>query len=126
MGTIQRLCDGDDVHQTVDNVLAQQTDDPWLARARDSLAYASKLAALWTERQLWETRHSSLKEIFQAELQLAVNIMRHPEFAEGVRALLIDKDRNPAWQYRETRDVPEEVLNKFFIAPWDENPLADL
>ncbi len=126
MGTIQRLCDGDDVHQVIDNILAQQTDDPWLAKARDSLAYASKLAALWTERQLWETRHASLREVFQAELKLATNIMRHPEFAEGVRALLLDKDRQPAWLFPASRDVPAALLDEFFTAPWEQNPLADL
>ncbi|MBN7796996.1 enoyl-CoA hydratase/isomerase family protein [Parahaliea mediterranea] len=126
MATINRLCDGDDVHQVIDNIIAQQTDDPWLARARDSLAHGSKLAALWIHRQLWETRHASLREVFQAEAQLATNVVRHPEFAEGVRALLIDKDRKPAWQYATSRDVPEEVLEGFFRAPWPANPLADL
>ncbi len=126
MGTIARLCDGDNVHQVIDNIIEQQTDDPWLARARDSLAHGSKLAALWIERQLYETRHASLREVFQAEIQLATNVVRHPEFAEGVRALLIDKDRNPAWQYQASRDVPAEQLDAFFTAPWDENPLADL
>ncbi len=126
MGTIARLCDGDNVHQVIDNITSQQTDDPWLSKARDSLAHGSKLAALWIERQLHETRHASLREVFQAEIRLATNIVRHPEFAEGVRALLIDKDRKPAWQYRASRDVPEEVLEGFFRAPWDENPLADL
>jgi hypothetical protein len=43
-----------------------------------------------------------------------------------VRALLIDKDRNPNWQYKASRDVPAEQLDAFFTAPWDENPLADL
>ncbi len=126
MGTIARLCDGDNVHQIIDNITAQQTDDQWLARARDGLAQGSRLAALWIERQLHETRHASLKEVFQAEIQLATNVVRYPEFAEGVRALLIDKDRNPAWQYSASRDVPEELMEQFFTAPWDENPLADL
>ena len=126
MGTIARLCDGDNVHEIIDNITAQQTDDPWLAKARDSLAHGSRLAALWIERQLYETRHASLREVFQAEIQLATNIVRYPEFAEGVRALLIDKDRNPAWQYSRSRDVPAEVLDSFFTAPWAENPLADL
>ena len=67
-----------------------------------------------------------LADIFRAEVQLATNIVRHPEFAEGVRALLIDKDRNPCWQYQSSRDVPQDVLNNFFSAPWDVNPLADL
>ena len=43
-----------------------------------------------------------------------------------MRALLIDKDRNPQWLYQDSRDVPEEVLDGFFKAPWNENPLADL
>ena len=97
-----------------------------MAKARDSLAHGSKLAALWIDRQLWETRHSSLKEVFQSEIRLATNIVRHPEFAEGVRALLIDKDRKPNWQYKASRDVPESVLAAFFSEPWAENPLADL
>lgn len=126
IATINALCDGDDIHDIIDNITSQDTDDPWLAKARDSLAHGSKLAALWIHQQLWETRHAGLAEVFQAEIQLATNIVRHPEFAEGVRALLIDKDRNPAWQYSASRDVPESVLDGFFTAPWDENPLANL
>ncbi len=126
MASINRLCDGDDIHQVIDNIIAQQTEDPWLSRARDSLAHGSRLAALWIARQLHETRHASLREVFQAEIQLATNVVRYPEFAEGVRALLIDKDRKPAWQYATSREVPEEVLDGFFQAPWDVNPLANL
>lgn len=124
--TIAQLLDGDDIHDIIDKITSQDTDDPWLAKARDSLAQGSKLAALWIDRQLWETRHSGLAEVFQAEIQLATNIVRHPEFAEGVRALLIDKDRNPSWQYQSSRDVPAGLLDQFFTPPWEQNPLADL
>lgn len=123
---INALCDGDDIHDVIDRITAVETEDRWLAKARDGLLYGSKLAALWIDRQLFETRHSSLREVFQQELQLGTNIMRHSEFAEGVRALLIDKDRSPAWAYADSRAVPIEVLDQFFAAPWSENPLADL
>jgi enoyl-CoA hydratase/carnithine racemase len=126
MATIARLCDGDGIHDIIDNIAGLDNDDPWLAKARDSLVHGSKLAALWIHRQLQETRHASLREVFQAEIQLATNIIRHPEFAEGVRALLIDKDRNPQWAYAASRDVPEDVLEGFFTPPWPNNPLADL
>ena len=126
LASINALCDGDSVHEIIDNITTQQTNDPWLSKARDSLAHGSKLAALWIDRQLVETRHASLREVFRAEIQLATNIIRHPEFAEGVRALLIDKDRNPAWQFTASRDVPADVLDSFFEAPWAENPLSDL
>lgn len=124
--TINTLMDGADVHEVIDRICEQSTDDPWLGKARDSLAHGSKLAALWIDRQLWETRHSSLKQVFQSEIRLATNIVRAPEFTEGVRALLIDKDRNPAWQYARSRDVPAGVLSSFFQEPWDANPLGDL
>jgi enoyl-CoA hydratase/carnithine racemase len=126
MATINALCDGDSVHNIIDNITGQSTEDPWLSKARDSLAHGSSLAARWIYQQLQETRHASLREVFQSEIQLATNIMRHPEFAEGVRALLIDKDRQPAWQYASSRDVTDEVLAPFFSQPWPENPLADL
>ncbi|GAB5413809.1 MAG: enoyl-CoA hydratase/isomerase family protein [Congregibacter sp.] len=124
--TINSLCDGDDVHDVIDRITSLDTEDRWLSKARDGLAHGSKLAALWIDRQLWEMRHASLREVFQGEIQLATHIMRHPEFGEGVRALLIDKDRNPAWSYANSRDVPADVVDSFFVAPWPENPLADL
>ncbi len=126
MATINELCDGDDIVDITNNICNIETDDPWLGKARDSLRYGSPLAVQWTYRQLLETRHSSLKEVFQAELQLATNIVRHPEFAEGVRALLIDKDRQPDWQYKTIDAVPADVLDGFFQAPWSQNPLADM
>jgi enoyl-CoA hydratase/carnithine racemase len=126
LASINALCDGDDIHEIIHNIVSQQTTDPWLSKAAQSLAHGSSLAALWIYRQLQETRHASLKEVFQAEIQLVTHIIRHPEFTEGVRALLIDKDRCPAWLYPSSRDVPATVLDSFFVAPWEQNPLADL
>lgn len=126
LSRIGELCDGDDIHAIIDNIIGQQTSDRWLGRARDALAHGSKFAACWIDRQLHNTRHSSLRECFQAELVLVTNVVRNPEFAEGVRALLIDKDRKPAWQYDTSRDVPDSALNNVFVAPWHANPLADL
>ena len=124
--TISALCDGDSVHDIIDNIISQDTDDRWLAKARDGLAHGSKLAAHWIYHQLQLTRNASLKDVFQSEIVLVTNIVRHPEFGEGVRALLIDKDRNPAWSYPSSREVPDEVVEQFFSAPWPRNPLADL
>ena len=124
--TVNALCDADDIHAMIDNITQLETADDWLVKARDSLAHGSPLAALWIHRQLVSQRHASLAEVFQSEIQLVTNIVRHPEFAEGVRALLIDKDRNPNWQFSASREVPDAVLDNFFAAPWPSNPLADL
>lgn len=123
---IDQLCASDDGRELIENILSVETEDKWLSRARDNLASGSPLAALWIHQQLVFSADYCLQQVFQSELQLATNIMRYPEFAEGVRALLIDKDRNPSWQYPDWQSVPEKVLSNFFVAPWEQNPLQDL
>ena len=125
MATINTWMAGEDLAAIVDRVVAWQGDDPWLSRARDGLAHGSKLAASWIFRQLNSTRQATLEEVFASELRLATHIMRHPEFGEGVRALLVDKDRNPQWTYPSVVAVPGEVLDSFFIQP-DNAPDLDL
>ena len=48
------------------------------------------------------------------------------EFAEGVRALLIDKDMQPQWRFSSIAAVPSETIDWFFTSPWtaEEHPLA--
>ena len=100
-----------------DRVMAWQGEDTWLQKARDGLAHGSPLAATWIFRQLNQTRDATLRAVFESELILGCNIMRHPEFAEGVRALLVDKDRSPSWAYADLASVPAEVVDSFFTAP---------
>ena len=125
MATINTWMAGEDLAAIVDRVVAWQGDDSWLSRARDGLVHGSKLAASWIFRQLNSTRHATLEEVFASELRLATHIMRHPEFGEGVRALLVDKDRNPQWTYPSVAAVPGEVLDNFFAQP-DDAPDLDL
>ena len=114
MDEINAWVSGDDFGEIVDRIARWQGDDPWLVRARDGLINGSKLAAAWIFRQLNETRDANLETVFISELRLAAHIMRHPEFSEGVRALLIDKDRNPRWTYDAVGSVPSNVLDGFF------------
>ena len=68
----------------------------------------------------------TLDSVFQSEILLVTNIIRDREFSEGVRALLIDKDKNPNWQFPDVSSVPNDRLEKMFEPPWPNNPLADL
>lgn len=128
---INKLCSATNAADTIDYIANMHTDDTWLLKAKNGLANGSPLAALIIFQQLQLSQHLSLLEVFQSEIQLATHIIRYPEFSEGVRALLIDKDKNPQWQFKSIREVPEETLGQFFVTPdtgstWPINPLADL
>lgn len=110
----------------IDAILGIDSDHEWMNKARDGLAYGSPLNSLLIYRQLQQSKGKTLAEVFQSEIVLATNIVRYPEFTEGVRALLIDKDRKPDWRYKTQAEVPADVIDSFFRAPWPQNPLNDL
>lgn len=123
---IDELCQGDDLSGIVNRIVSVDSEDSWLTRARDTLAAGSPVAANTIWQQHLKGTDLSLAEVFQYELMLSTNAVRHPEFAEGVRALLIDKDRNPQWIYKTVDAVPAELMEQFQTPPWDTNPLAGL
>ena len=131
LAKINKLCYEENIYEVINRIRLLETDNLWLAKARDTLAVGSPLSALIIYRQLLSAKDFSLEEVFQFEYMLSTNILRYPEFTEGIRALLIDKDRNPQWQYKKIEEVPAEVLNQFFTPPhsgstWPINPLSDL
>lgn len=52
--------------------------------------------------------------MMEQEYALAVRMVARPDFAEGVRAQVIDKDKNPRWQPSELADISNESLDAIF------------
>ncbi len=123
---IQQLTDYDNLSDIVEAIKAYETDDKWLNKGAKALAHGSALSACNIYQALKQAESMTLAEVFQFELMLATNIIRHPEFAEGVRALLIDKDQQPRWLFDTVNDVPASLLEQMITPPWDKNPLAHL
>ena len=84
------------------------------------------VTALIVREQVRRARHLSLADVFRMELVVAVQCLRHPDFVEGVRALLVDKDGAPRWQHADVASVPLDYLEEHFTAPFDPHPLAGL
>jgi enoyl-CoA hydratase/carnithine racemase len=79
--------------------------------------------ALWERSKNW-----SVEESFYNEWFVASQCGRKGNFAEGVRALLIDKDNKPKWNPPTVNDLTAEHIESHFISPRADgkNPLEFL
>ena len=64
----------------------------------DLLDAGSPYSAKITLQLFEEAKGKDLADCLKLELALAAEAVRYPDCAEGVRAVLVDKDRNPNWQ----------------------------
>ena len=125
---INTLCSGQTVPDIVDAILAHKSDNPWLQKAIATLtagAPGSAALALALQRRV---RHMSLAEVFRLEFVVTLHCATRPDFVEGIRALIIEKDQKPKWNPARLADATPQWVDGFFIDPWpaSEHPLADL
>ena len=57
---------------------------------------------------------SSLEQCLVREYRAALEVFKSDDFREGVRAAVIDKDRNPRWSPRRIEDVTPEMVAPYF------------
>ena len=88
--------------------------DPWAAKILDTLRTVSPSALCWTLAALRRGADLTLSQCQAAELALTRTTMRHPDFAEGVRAMVVDKDRKPRWQPSRIEDVDAAAIAALF------------
>ena len=69
----------------------------WAHETLAQLHAGSPAAVLRTFDAIRAGAAMTLEQALQAELALTRSATRHPDFAEGVRAMLVDKDRTPHW-----------------------------
>ncbi|WP_404402499.1 enoyl-CoA hydratase/isomerase family protein [Idiomarina seosinensis] len=125
---IQALTAGNEVSEVVQAILADELDDAWLSRARRNLQKGCPMTAHIVWNQLQQGAGLSLADCFRLELTLSCNCAVRGDFAEGIRALLIDKDKEPRWQHSSVSDITAAEVDAFFLPPWGErkHPLADI
>lgn len=95
-------------------------DNDWFKAGRQNFATGCPATAHIIMRQLQVGRNMSLKEVMKWELIVALQSVRHPDFAEGVRALVVEKDGQPNWQHSSVGDVPESWVEGLLQSLWDE------
>lgn len=86
----------------------------WLREVRDKITEASPLSVAITHRLLQRAKQLSFSEAMTQELELAMKFFDNQEVLEGIRSVVIDKDRAPKWSYASVADVPDSVVEAYF------------
>lgn len=107
---------------------AVESDNAWFNQGRKNFNEGCPATAHLIMRQLQLGKDMTLKEVVQWELILALQSVRHPDFLEGIRAMVVDKDFQPHWQHSSVEDVPEEWIEAMLTPLWasGEHPFEQL
>lgn len=93
-----------------------ESPNEFFQRGLQALAYASPLSIEITWCLMLEHRRSSVLEVLERDFWVSLQCCANGDFKEGVRALLIDKDKRPKW--REATTITSQVAQEFCQPNW--------
>jgi enoyl-CoA hydratase len=112
---IARCFSADTVEGIVARLRAERGDGAaWAEGVLSELARHSPTSLKITHRHVRSLRHADLRTALIQDYRLACRCLEAHDFYEGVRALLIDRDRNPKWQPARLEDVTEAMVDRYF------------
>ncbi|GAB2904341.1 enoyl-CoA hydratase/isomerase family protein [Paralcaligenes ginsengisoli] len=127
---VNELCDGPDFAAVCANIASLAgNDDAWLKRAAGTFMAGAPGSARLCFALLSRVRLMSLADVFRQEYIVSLHCGVEGDFQEGIRALLIDKDKQPKWNPASLDQATDEWVQRFFASPWPDSqahPLADL
>jgi len=95
------------------------SDAEWAEKTRASLLTKSPTSLKITLRQLTIGRDYDLDGALALEYRLTQHLMAGHDFYEGVRAMLIDRDRHPQWRPATLAEVTESKVDAYFASIGD-------
>lgn len=94
---------------------AADAGDDWAAKERDTLGTKSPQTCKVALRQLKESAQlTDFADNMRMEYRIASRVLTRPDFAEGVRAVIVDKTNDPAWNPATPEGVGDDLLDAIF------------
>ncbi len=115
---IDRCFIGDSVEAILDALAAETTGGGehagWAEETRAALLTKSPTSLKITLRQLMVGRDCDLDAALGLEYRLTQHVMAGHDFYEGIRAMLIDRDRKPQWRPATLPEVSDSMVDGYF------------
>lgn len=90
-------------------------DSDWAMREQATLRTKSPQTCKVALRQLAESiKLDDFAENMMMEYRIASRVLLRPDFAEGVRAVIVDKDNEPKWDPATPEGVTDELIDAIF------------
>jgi enoyl-CoA hydratase len=84
------------------------------AEAADTIETKSPTAVKVALESLRRARGLTLEEALEQEYRVGLRFLAGPDFREGIRAQVVDKDRNPRWKPATLHEVSAADVERFF------------
>ncbi len=103
-------------HTTMESILTALENNPdhWHQETRRVLAQKAPLSLKVALAQLQKAKSMTIAECLEMDYCLTSHFMQDPDFHEGVRALLVDKDNTPHWHPATLAEVNSGMVAAYF------------
>jgi enoyl-CoA hydratase/carnithine racemase len=119
--SIDRCFSGDSLEEILASL--SSADGAFEASAIETVGRRSPTSLKVAFRQIREGRGRSMADCMNMEFRILNRMLAGHDFYEGIRAVVIDKDNQPAWRPATLEEVSAEAVDAYF-APLGERELG--
>ncbi|STX50881.1 enoyl-CoA hydratase/carnithine racemase [Legionella busanensis] len=112
---------------SVQNIMTalRKSEDSWALTTLQILEQKSPLSLAVSFEQIRRAKSLSMADCVKMDYRLVTHFMRDHDFYEGIRALLIDKDKNPRWSPNSLSAVTPALVANYFEQDGEELSLIE-
>jgi len=90
----------------------------WASEARGAMERASpvSLKVVFRQMRLGAARAMNIEDALVLEFRVVQHLLADQDFSTGVRAVLVDKDRNPRWRFSSLAEVSDAEVERHFAS----------
>lgn len=114
-----RLADIDRLfgHAHLEEICAALAREPgdWAEGLRRAMAGYSPYSMKVTLRQILAGKDLDLPRALELEYRLSTRMCHENDFLEGIRSVLVDKDKSPKWEHDDIAAVPDQRVADLFL-----------